>query len=141
MIIDELLPEWDVEAEHRIRINASAEVVYEAFRSLDMGRSWGVRLLFALRGLPRDALTLDGLRRLRFALLADEPPREMVLGIIGRFWTLTGHLQKTDAEHFRRFAEPGYAKAVWHFLITEASGDGVILSTNTRVLCLDEASR
>ncbi len=141
MIIDELLPSWDVAGHHRIAISAPAKVVYENARGLDLGRSWGIRQLFRLRGLPREALTIDGLQGIRFALLADVPPREMVLGIIGRFWTPSGALRRTDIADFRSFSEPGYAKAVWNFVVQEEARESVILGTHTRVLCLDEASR
>ncbi len=140
-IIDQLLPDWDVGGEHRIEIDASPAIVYEAVRTLDLGRSWGVRQLFRLRGLPQAALTIDGLQSIRFAMLADVPPREMVMGLIGRFWTFSGSLRRTDAAHFKAFSESGYAKAAWNFRVHEESNGRVVLTTETRVLCLDEASR
>jgi hypothetical protein len=141
LIIDELLPTWDVATEHRTAIQASANVVYEHVRALDMESSWGIRQLFRVRGLPAHAVTFDGLQTLHFALLADVPPRELVLGVIGRFWTPSGELRATHAADFRTFSEPGYAKAVWNFVLHEEANGGVILSTHTRVLCLDQASR
>jgi hypothetical protein len=131
---------WDVGSEHTIEVHAPPAVVYEKVRTFDMGRSWGIRQLFRLRGLPRDALTMNGLQGIRFALLADIPPRELVLGLIGRFWTPSGRLKRTNLDDFIRFGEPGYAKAVWSFELREV-GEKVILSTHTRVLCLDETSR
>lgn len=135
-----MLPSWDVAVQHSIAIRASADTVYRNVRALDMGGSWGVRQLFRLRGLPPEAVTIDGLQRIGFALLADVAPRELVIGIIGRFWTLSGKLQPTDLSHFRAFAEPGYAKGVWSFAVDEQAGGSVILNTHTRVLCLDPAS-
>ena len=58
MLVDGFLPRWDVETKHHIVIYAPAERVYAHVASLDLGRSWGVRLLFRLRGLPQDALSM-----------------------------------------------------------------------------------
>jgi hypothetical protein len=141
MIIDEFLPTYDVAEEHRVVVHADPDVVYSNVRHLDMSRSWSIPQLFRVRGLPHDALTIEGLQRMRFALLADVPAREMVLGLIGRFWTISGQLRHTDAADFRTFIEPGYAKAAWNFFLKEQPDGSVILSTETRVLCLDEHSR
>lgn len=139
--IDRLLPDADVAAAHAIVITAPAAIVYQQAQALDLRRSWGVRQLFRLRGLPQSALTLEGLQRLRFALLVDDPPHEMVLGLVGRFWTPTGELRRTDPEDFRSFQERGFAKAAWNFSVTDHGTGQVTLRTETRVLCLDEASR
>ena len=138
--IDDFLSTWDVAGEYEIEIHAPADVVYEHVRALDLGKSWGIRQLFRVRGLPRSALTIEGLQSIRFALLTDDPPRELVLGLIGCFWTPSGKLKRTDAAHFRAFSEPGYAKAVWNFRVQERA-NAVVLSTETRVLCLDASSR
>ncbi|MEO7648567.1 MAG: hypothetical protein ABIV11_10095 [Gemmatimonadaceae bacterium] len=140
MIVDELLPSWDVATEYSIVIDASADVVYGNIQALDMAQSWGIRQLFRLRGLPADALTIEGLQRTGFALLADVPPREMVMGLIGRFWDVRQKPIATNAEHFRAFSEPGYTKAVWNFAVNEKAGGGVMLSTHTRVSCTDAYS-
>lgn len=139
--IDRFLPRADVAAAHSVAIAAPAGTVYRQARTLDLRRSWGVRQLFRLRGLPPSALTLEGLQRLRFTLLVDDPPREMVLGLVGRFWTPTGELRRTNAEDFQSFQERGFAKAAWNFSVTDHGTGQVTLSTETRVLCLDEASR
>jgi hypothetical protein len=142
LAIDGFLPHWDVVSAHEIEIHASADEVYRQVRALDFGQSWGVRQLFRLRGLPREALTLDGLRGIRFALLSDDPPHELVLGLVGKFWTLQGALRRTNAAEFPLFQEPGYAKAVWNFSIEERPSKSTVrLRTETRVLCLDPASR
>lgn len=138
--VDTLLPAWDVGGEHQIEIAAPAAVVYQQVLALDLSRSWSVRQLFRLRGLPSRSMTIGGLQAIRFALLLDDPPRELVLGLIGQFWTPSGKLRATNREDFMTFAEPGYAKAVWSFHVHE-SRNGVVLTTHTRVLCLDAASR
>lgn len=150
-LIDEYLPRYDVVERHQIEIKAPSDIVYEATRNLDLSDSIIVRTLFRLRELPgwcrpnRSAtqslgLTLRELIAGGFILLGERPEEEIVLGVVGRFWTPRGGITRMDAEAFRVFASPGYAKAVWNFSFA-ASETVTRLATETRVLCLDDASR
>ena len=65
---------------------------------------------------------------------------ELLIGLAGKFWTLTGHLQKINSGNFREFDKKGFAKAVWNFSVDE-SGNETRLTTETRIRCLDDASR
>jgi hypothetical protein len=103
-------------------------------------------LLFRLRGIPAGSFapscfTLDDFLKMRFILLGEKPNEELLLGLVGRFWTASGELRRLDAEGFRGFDEPGYAKAVWNFSLAGRSDGSVLLETETRVYCLDQASR
>jgi hypothetical protein len=84
------------------------------------------------------------MRRMGFAVLAEEPGRELVLGIAGRFWAIRERanlLRTPDEAAFRAFREPGCAKAAMNFRVEDA-GDGTTrLSTETRVRCLDRGAR
>lgn len=83
---------------------------------------------------------MDGLLKSGFILLAEIPNQEIMLGLVGRFWTASGDIQKMDAESFRQFNQTGFAKALWNFSLHAITG-GVILRTETRIKCLDEQSR
>ena len=154
MLIDESLPVYDVVERHRTKVRAPVERVYDAVRRLDLGGSATIRSLFWLRELParlrpsdrgaagrRLGLTLDALLEGGFVLLGERPNRELVLGLVGRFWTASGDLQRLDAGGFRDFRRPGYAKAAWNFSVEEQDDGTTLLATETRVLCLDGASR
>ena len=152
MLIDELLPAYDVSEYHQIGIHAPLERVYDAVRALDLSCSRVIRWLFLLRELPalwhsshrgdqRFDLTLDGLLRSGFILLGEKPPQELLLGLVGRFWTPSGDIQRLSVSEFRTFNRPGYAKAAWNFSLSEQEDGTTRLVTQTRVLCLDEASR
>ncbi len=154
MLIDDLLPTWDFAERHEVRVRAAAPDVLEALRGEDLARSPLVRILLALRGMgtcrsgdgprafgrPR-RLTLDDLPGLGFIQLGQVPGREVALGIAGRFWTFGGDRQALDAEGFRQFRRPGFAKAVWNFSVEGERGGETRLATETRILCLDQASR
>ncbi len=152
MLIDGLLPAYDMVERHQIRIRAPVERVYDAVRAVDLSGSRIIRWLFLLRGLPalwrssprgeeRLGLTLDGLLESGFILLGEKPRQELLLGLVGRFWTPSGDIQRLDASGFRTFDRPGYAKAAWNFSLSEQENGTTRLATETRVLCLDDVSR
>ena len=140
MLIDDFLPNYDYIETHDIKIRASAANVFNAVNEIDLCESPIIRGLFFLRGLPNAKLKLSDLRKSRFEILGERENEELLLGLAGKFWTLGGKLQKINSGNFREFDEKGFAKAVWNFSI-DGDGDETRLTTETRVRCLDEASR
>jgi hypothetical protein len=145
------LPHYDFDERHEIKISAQPPIVFDKVMKLDLRRSLLIRTLFALRSLPGVfqrgggrqpslGLTMDTLLKSGFVLLAKNPDKEIVLGLVGRFWSACGDLQKINAEAFQQFNQPGFAKAVWNFSL-HATSSGTILRTETRVKCLDDQSR
>ncbi len=145
MLIDEALPACDVAARYSTDINAPLERVYDAVQYVDLAQSTITRWLLALRGLARPSrkttLTLADVIAGGFIPLGEDRPREILLGLVGKFWTPTGCVQRLDAGGFRSFAQPGFAKAVWNFSLREKREGVTELATETRVLCLDAQSR
>ncbi|MGA7641496.1 MAG: hypothetical protein WBW56_04765, partial [Syntrophobacteraceae bacterium] len=71
----------------------------------------------------------------------DKPCNELVFGLIGRFWAASTQIQRVNADAFIKFDQPGFAKAVGNMAFI-AQGDGSVrVTTETRVLCPDDASR
>jgi hypothetical protein len=140
MLIDEFLSDYDFVEKHAISIHANAETIYRAANEVDFGGSFIIRWLLRLRGMSGTEVSLKTLRESRFAVLGEIPNHELLLGLVGKFWTPRGELRKIDAESFRGFDTPGYAKAVWNFSLLP-EGDGSRLMTETRVRCLDAKSR
>lgn len=140
MLIDSFLPQYQFAERHSIRVNAPADKVYAVVRSVDMSRSLPVRGLFHLRGIPASALTLEGLQEIRFSVLGETPNQELLIGIVGKFWTLRGGLLRMNAVKFREFNDTGYAKAAWNFSIERRAEEGVQVATETRIQCLDPAT-
>lgn len=142
MLLDRWLPAFDVSERHRIDVDVPAARAWEAVRALDLSRDRLVRALFLARGFRRTgALTLDALRRRGFVLLDERPGEEIVLGLMGRFWTPGGGIVRLEPQAFAAFEEPGYAKAVWNFRVVHAGGGGSMVSTETRVRCTDARAR
>ncbi|HVF30620.1 MAG TPA: hypothetical protein VNA22_06595 [Pyrinomonadaceae bacterium] len=140
MLIDEFLSDYDFVEKHGISIDADAATIYRAANEVNFGQSFVIRWLFRFRGLSGENVTLRSLRRTRFELLGETPNRELLLGLVGKFWTPRGDLKKVDAESFKTFDRPGYAKAVWNFSL-HTEGECSRLMTETRVRCLDAGSR
>jgi len=153
MRIDEFAPVPDATELHRIEIDAPAAAVYDALWTADIGASPIIRGLMSLRALPatllgtRDrrtqppAFNLQSLVDAGFGRLAEEPGREIVLGVSGRFWRPVGNLLPFRLEDFSGPVAPGTARAVWNFAVTSAGPARSVLSTETRVVCGDAASR
>ncbi len=154
-LLDDLLPRFDESELHDIWLDAEPAEVEQALTAVT-GRE--VRLLsplMALRTLPawllgrprksddRQQPLLEAMVRAGFVRLAEEPGREIVLGVAGRFWRLTGNAPVAaigDREAFLGFNEPGYARAAMSFLIRR-EGRGSRLVTETRIAATDEKAR
>jgi hypothetical protein len=156
--LDSWMPASDVSAAYATTVAAPADRVYEALLATDFGRHPLVALLMGLRALPAFlAAPVASWRRSRvsrgsrtgrlkallngdFVLLEEIPPVELVLGLTGRFWTLSGGLVPSDAATFRQAPPAGYARAAWNFTVQPLDGGRTRLRTETRVRCADAVS-
>jgi len=145
MLLERILPEFDVRSRHAIEIDAPAERVARAAYAWRLDSSPIIRLLVRLRGLGKRAGTIrDAMAGAGFSVIAERENEEMVLGVAGRFWALSesANLVRTpDEESFRRFDRKGCAKAAMTFRIEALDPARTRLSTETRVLCCDRAAR
>lgn len=153
MLIESFAPKPDAVEIHKIGIAAAPETVYRALWTADLGSSPVIKGLLALRSLPERLLhpgqqrrppqkvTLHTLVETGFGKLAEEPGREIVLGITGRFWRPIGNMLPFHQEDFQGPVPLGLARAVWNFTVQEVSPKRTLLSTETRVVCGDATSR
>lgn len=153
MRIDDFMPQWHFNEYHQTLVAAPPETVYETARQIDMGRSPIIKSLLVLRELPMRLLhrnqdppgwggTLEELREAGpFIHLTDDPPREYVFGLAGRFWVPSPEMHKLTPEEFIAFAEPGRAKVAANLLVSELGPNTCRLSTETRILCLDRKAK
>ena len=135
MLLDHYLPHCDFFERHAIVIRATPERVFEACKTSHLSRSRIVKMLLAMRGMRSDRQHFPPAG---FHLLADDPPREMVLGIEGPFWNPRCKLRDVTAETFATPVAGNVARGAWNFLV-EPDGAATRLSTETRVLCSDES--
>jgi hypothetical protein len=141
-LIDGVMPAYDRREVHRRRVGAPPAAVWRAVREVETGELKLASALMSMRSLGRGGFrpgpVLRTFERMGFAILGEEPGRELLIGGIGRFWSPSGGLRKVDSgEGFAAFDEPGYAKTAFDFRLE----DGV-LSTETRIMGTDaRASR
>ena len=144
-LIDEFMPQYDVRERHRIRVAASPDATYAALRTADLTGSVVIRVLAFLRTgrRHRPHATLESFANRGFHLIAESPPREMVIGIEGQFWRPSAPVCTPSPEVFRQALTPapGMARGIWNFTVGALADGGTELTTETRVLCADAATR
>jgi hypothetical protein len=157
MLIDEILPRYDVTERHSIEVGTTPAVAYAALFEVDFARNGVLRALMSLRTLPARLvqrrprggdrpdhmrMTLAALETRGFILLGEVPPAELVLGVEGRFWALDGGRCTPPRSLFLSSSpRPGTARAVWNFTFTALDSARTLVVTETRVLCADAAAR
>ncbi len=151
MLMDAFLPEFEEAKRYSIHINASPEVVFEAIKRTDFLNSKIIWFLFSIRSIPSivtgkfkfhtaEPVTIQSMEKSGFVFLGETPNEELVIGVVGPFWKLTGNICKdVSSDSFLAFNRPGNAKAVWNFMVKNNSS-GTELSTETRIHCLDKKS-
>ena len=148
--LDEFTPRWQFREYHWIRIAAPPARVFEAIKRVKADE---ILLFHALtwirrggRSLPESILNagdreplIDVATRSGFVALAEDHPREVVIGTVvvappGTRGTLT-------RESFRRDFEPGVAVATMNFLVVPDGSHASFVSTETRVFANNDTSR
>jgi hypothetical protein len=163
MLLDSLMPEFDASRiQHRVIDGRPAEV-YEAAIHADfldaVRRSRIVRGLFALRAAVERAAAVARRAQvvsppepaaLRLAempehgdwvRLGEDPPNEVVFGVIGRFWAGETAWAQIDAAAFASFDSPGYAKIAANLSLHSYGDQRTLLSYEARTHATDEAAR
>lgn len=154
MLLDDFIPQAEFVEVHETSVAASPERALAAAKAVEPRELPLTRALFAVRLLPAAlARREEALSRARTSLyeqllgegfleLAEEPGREVVVGVVGRFWSLRhgSPIRLDGPRDFLEFDEPGYAKAVFSFA-AEPDDRGARLRTETRVVTTDAASR
>ncbi|MFD1546819.1 hypothetical protein [Nonomuraea guangzhouensis] len=144
-LVDDFIPRPDAAERHSIVINASRDRVWQALTHLGPQDIRLAKPLFAVRRLfSRTPSDQQKQARPTFTPLAEEPMREIVLGTIGQWWRL-GRAEHTptigDADDFRAFDRPGYAKGTFSFLLDDAGPGRIRLVTETRVIATSPDAR
>ena len=145
LLIDEILPEYDVHERHEVWVPAEPRAAYAAVKAVTVHE---VRLfdpLMRLRTFGRSSRVFDPetplleqMLGIGFLELGERPGEEIVVGAIGRFWSPTRNRPRAT-EDFAGFDEPGFAKAAMNFAV-RADGQGSRITTETRVVGTDPAA-
>jgi len=148
--LDEFAPAWQFREVHTIKVAAPPARVFEAIRRV---RADEIRLFRALTWIrrggqpaPRGILNagtseplIDVATQCGFVYLADDAPRELVIGTAvmappGTHGTLTPQV-------FQQSLPPGFALAAMNFVVAADGPDRSFVSTETRVFANSPAVR
>ena len=150
MLIDRYLPAFDFNEVHSRVVHAPAGRVYEALMTADLRRPMIIRILMGLRSLPGrlsglagdgERVTLRDVDAAGFTLLGEDPPREILVAVEGKFWTLIPDMCSSEATNFETPVPEGLARAVWNFTVEPLGASRSLLRTETRIQCGDDVSR
>jgi hypothetical protein len=148
--LDQLMPVWQFGEHHATTVAASPERVFDAirsvradeillFRTLTWLRRGGRRLPEGILNASDSVPIIDVATRTTFTRLADEAPREIVLGTI--VVRPPGERVAVAPENFQRPLPPGFAVATMNFLVAPDGGGGSRVSTETRVFANSDGAR
>jgi alpha-beta hydrolase superfamily lysophospholipase len=74
-------------------------------------------------------------------LLGERPGEELALGLVGKFWRPVIQYADVEADQFRTFAEPGWAKIVYSLSVTAIDGEHALVRAVMRTAATDEQAR
>lgn len=151
--LDRVLPTAALVQVDTVTIGLDPQAAWDRLRHGNLMDSPATRGLFSIRTLPdrlRGRAVDDVITRVDdfassaehpgFHLLIDEPPREFVVGAIGKVWQpRIPFLHVADVDAFAAFNDPGYIKVAWAVRVTPASV-GSHIAVEVRVAATDVAS-
>ena len=147
--LDRFAPAWQFHEFHARTVQAPPERVYDAMASLRADEILGFDALTWIRrgGRPLpstildpglDAPLIDIAVRGGFVRLADDPPRELVIGTV--VMAPDGPRPPVTAAIFQA-PPPGYAVAVMNFHVRPDGSGGSLVTTATRVYASGASAR
>jgi len=137
-LIDRYMPEYTFNEYHEIVINGSIEDVYNAARNFDLSKSRLIKFLFKLRGMPTKRLKFqDFIADIGFSNIEENFPVENLMG----FWFKSGIQPVAGFDEFFNNSIGASVKVVWNFYLKKIDSSHILLSTETRVLCVSSVSK
>ena len=148
--LDEFHPRWQFSEFHQTYVAVPPAAVYKAVKATTASDITLFQTLTAIRRLgqpgpesilnaPENMPILEVATQSGFRYLADDADREVVVATLVIIGDAT-RIPKTVAEYTALDDVPGFAKATMNFHLTP-DGAGTRLTTETRVLATDPASR
>lgn len=166
MLIDELMPIYDVSDAVATVVDADVAMTWNALTEVDLlevGRKRpAVALLGAVRILPDlvsqllrgrcpsrrpDQMRLQDMTTIPlgdggWVLLERRDREEIALGLIGKFWRpVIEFANVTSAAEFRSFAEPGFARTIYALSVQAIGPRQTLLSGVMRTSTTDDHAR
>ncbi len=142
--LDDWMPRWQIRERHIIPVAAPPEKVFAAIHAVRADEIFLFRTLIAIRqcgqtgpesimNAPEQKPILDVATQTTFVLLAEEAPRELVIGTVVGVPPKARASGRLTPELFQKKLQPGVALATMNFLVTPDDHGGSTISTETRI--------
>jgi len=151
MHLDQFTPVWQFSEYHALDVPAPPAAVFEAIKRVRPDEVFLFQTLIRIRNcgkLPpanvveaskRFESLIDIATHSTFVCLADDPPRELVVGtVVG--WP-SGRQEPITTEMFQKPLPPGFALATMNYLVRPNGRGGSVVSTETRVFANSPSAR
>jgi hypothetical protein len=149
--LDEFAPVWQFGEYHTRRVAAPPAAVFDAIKRVRPDEIFLFRTLIGIRTAGqarpesvRDAITryeslIDIATHSTFVYLADDPPREFVIGtVVG--WP-PGQRRTITPAMFQEAVPPDFVLGTMNYIVTPDASGGSLVSTETRVFANSPSAR
>ena len=135
---------------HQVRINAPADVTFEAATRMNLEQSPIIRAIFRarewiLRSHPAPRLEpgslIDQMRGIGWGVLAEVPGREIVMGAVTQPWMADVVFRPLPPEEFAAFHDPNFVKIVWTLRAVPVNAGESVFRTEKRAVATDPVAR
>jgi hypothetical protein len=149
-LLDRFIPSPEVLEHHRVAIAAPAELTLAAAKEMRLMGSPLVRAIIrarelAMGGVPdtrqHPAELLAQMQSIGWAILAERPGREVVVGAVTMPWHANPIFRTIAPGDFEAFREPGYVKIAWSLRADPIDASHCTFHTETRVSTTDPDAR
>lgn len=138
MLINKYIPEFQFNEVHKTVVNATAFNAYRTTMELDLSKSKTIEILFRVRGLLLNNKRFTTINSdMRFTILEEIPYSEFLYG----FWFSTKTEWVGELNEFIKNRTKFNAKVGWSFCFSERTDSTTEISTETRVLCFNKATK
>ena len=149
-LLDRFMPIFEIAERHHIRVDAPAAITLTAACEADLEQSPVVRAIFRARErvLGSEPVTnarprglLASTQSLGWAVLAEVPGRQVIMGAVTRPWEADVTFRGLPPDEFIAFDEPGYVKIAWTLRADPIGAERSVFRTETRAVATSPEAR
>ncbi|RYF86960.1 MAG: hypothetical protein EON98_02045 [Chitinophagaceae bacterium] len=141
MLIDKYLPLYHFNELNSIEVNGFINGIYQKMLHCDFSNSTLIKLLFRLRGMPKEVYSVEHLTSMGFVKLDEEWGKEILYGMVTDNPMFNTCQSTISSKEFILKADDTIIKAVINFRLQDRSNSQHIISTETRVWCGSKAMK
>lgn len=150
VILNALLPGYEIVERHRISVEAPSSITFATACEIDLEDSRLARTIFRARERllgsaapvqPRPRGILAQTKALGWSVLAEVPGHEIVMGAVTQPWLADVVFRGLPLDDFLTFNDPDFVKIAWTIRADRVSASTSIFRTETRALACGPAAR